>query len=69
MLELKRGRAKPEFVWKHCRGICVETLIGFRLTRLRCKDAETNLKEAMLDCHRIAVRVLRIWSSWVVFLV
>jgi hypothetical protein len=63
MLELKRGRAKPEFVWKHCRGICVETLIGFRLTRLRCKDAETDLEEAMLECHRIAVRVLRIWSS------
>jgi hypothetical protein len=62
-LKLARGRAKLEFVWKHLRGTCVATLMGFRLTRVRCKDAVTDLDEAMLNCHRIVVLLLTIASS------
>jgi hypothetical protein len=37
--------------------------MGFRLTRVRCKDAVTDLEEAILNCHRIALLVLTIASS------
>jgi hypothetical protein len=61
-LKPARGRVKPEFVWRHLRGTCVEALMGFRLTRVRCKDAVTDLEEAIPNCHDIALLVLTIAS-------
>jgi hypothetical protein len=36
--------------------------MGFRLTRVRCKDAVTDLEEAIVNCHDIALLVLTIVS-------
>jgi hypothetical protein len=54
-LKLGRRRIKLEFVLRHFRGTCVPTLIGLRLTRARCRDAVTDLEEAIVSCHRIAL--------------
>jgi hypothetical protein len=62
-MKLERGRAKLEFVWRHLRGTCVVTLVGFRLTRARRKDAVTDREEAILNCYRIAVLLLTIAFS------
>lgn len=34
--------------------------MGFRLTRVRCRDAVTDLEEAIVSCHRIPLLVLTI---------
>ncbi len=46
---LARGRVKGEFLWRQRWGSCVATLMGFRLSRFRGRDAETVLEEAILN--------------------